>query len=86
MSLGCATSDRTPWPAHPRLAQNMRNQLSKWLREQTVVFPDYGKAAGSLTTFFRANAGRAREPAAQASVEMGCRPVPSAPTHAHHHT
>ncbi|RMZ55626.1 hypothetical protein APUTEX25_000209 [Auxenochlorella protothecoides] len=50
---------------------NMRNQLSKWLREQTVVFPDYGKAAGSLTTFFRANAGRAREPAAQASVEMG---------------
>ncbi|KAL6782591.1 hypothetical protein ACKKBG_A07395 [Auxenochlorella protothecoides x Auxenochlorella symbiontica] len=60
---------------------NMRNQLSKWLREQTVVFPDYGKAAGSLTTFFRANAGRAREPAAQTQREpAAAQPFASAVT------
>lgn len=38
-------------------APNVKNQLSKWLREHVTVYPDYGKSVTSLSAFYRGHRG-----------------------------
>ncbi len=36
--------------------EGLQKQLSRWLRDQVQVFPEFGSAAGSLGAFFKVSA------------------------------